>query len=223
MNEQISAIKINTTLNPSASVIWLHGLGADGNDFVDIIPKLNLPSELGIRFIFPHAPVRPITLNGGYKMRAWFNVFALDDKAPLDEDGILESQKIIDQLILQEINSGIASDRIVLAGFSQGAAMSLFCGLCNTHKLAGIISLSGFLPFITGFTDRLNSANLNIPILMLHGTLDNIVPINWAEASFAKLNKLGCLVDWHTYQAQHNVCSDDISTISKWLQNTLQK
>jgi phospholipase/carboxylesterase len=215
----LPSIEINTNPNnkPTASVIWLHGLGADGHDFADIAPQLNLPKEASIRFIFPHAPIRPITINGGFKMRAWFDCYALDANAPQDELGIRESQQAIEQLIQKELASGIPSNKIVLAGFSQGGAMALHCGLRYTQQLAGILVLSGFLPLAAKLANELNNNNLATPILMLHGENDDIVPLEWAMLSKNKLENLKLKIEWHTYQIRHHLCADEIYAIAKWL------
>lgn len=216
--QALTAIEINPETEPQASVIWLHGLGADGYDFVDIVPQLNLPKELAVRFVFPHAPVRPVTLNGGYQMRAWFDIYGLDAASPQDETGIRQAQQLIDQLINKELALGIASKKIVLAGFSQGGAMALQCGLYFPQNLAGILVLSGFLML----ADKLEKVNKSSPIFMAHGKYDDVVPITWAESSRDKLNNLGCKVQWSSYPMAHQLCNQEIVDIARWLQDFLR-
>lgn len=216
---QLETVIVGEEQAPAATVIWMHGLGADGYDFVDLVPQLNLPDN--IKFIFPHAPVRPITLNAGMKMRAWFDVYELTADAKQDEAGILATQQLIDELIEQEIAAGVASDKILLAGFSQGAAMALHCGLRYPKKLAGILALSCFLLLADQTADELNVDNKNIPILMMHGINDDIVPIQWGERSRDFLQELGFEVEWYEYPMPHAVCMEEVKQISTWLQNVL--
>lgn len=217
MQQFLDSIEIKPPTDPKHSVIWLHGLGADGHDFVDMVPQFNLAPELGVRFVFPHAPIRPVTLNAGYRMRAWFDIYGLDVNAPQDETGIRQSQQLISQLIEKEISLGISSERIVLAGFSQGGAMALHCGLRYPQKLAGILVLSGFLPLADSLADEISSINKSIPILMIHGEYDDIVPIKWAEISKKRLIDLGLNVQWLSYPIAHHVCTEEILNISNWL------
>lgn len=222
-NLQLETIEINPKkVKPKNCIIWLHGLGADGYDFVDIVPQLNLPDELGVRFVFPHAPVRPVTCNAKMRMRAWFDIEALDGKK-IREDvkGITESAELIDQLIAKEIATGIKSENIILAGFSQGAAMALHCGLRYPQKLGGILALSGFLLFGDKLAKEKNSANQNIPILMLHGIFDEIVKIAWAEESYKKLLAAKYPIQFIKYPMQHNICSEEIACIASWLRKLL--
>jgi len=216
--QALTAIEINPETKPQASVIWLHGLGADGYDFVDIVPQLNLPKELAVRFVFPHAPIRPVTLNGGYQMRAWFDIYGLDAAAPQDETGIKQTQQLIDQLIKKELALGIANKKIVLAGFSQGGAMALQCGLNFPQNLAGILVLSSFLML----TDKLEKINKSSPIFMAHGEYDDVVPIKWGEFSRDKLNNLGCKIQWSSYPMAHQLCDQEIVDIAHWLQDRLR-
>lgn len=200
------------------SIIWLHGLGADGYDFVDIVSQLNLPDELGIRFIFPHAPVRPITWNNGMPMRAWFDIETLNAaKFVEDEKGILDSAQIINDLIAKEIKSGISNEQIILAGFSQGAAMALHTGLRYPEKLGGILVLSGFLLFANKLKAEKNPINQNIPILMIHGIFDDIVKITWAEQGYQKLLAEQYQVQFKKYQMHHEVCTAEINDIANWI------
>lgn len=218
-NSPLETIEINPkNIKPKASIIWLHGLGADGYDFVDIVPQLKLPQEIGVRFVFPHAPVIPITCNGGMAMRAWFDIAALDGKKFIDDEiGIHESAKLINQLIAKEIARGIPNERIILAGFSQGAVMALHCGLRYSEKLAGILALSGFLVLADKLAAEKNLANQNTPILMLHGTCDGIVKFEWAEQAYQKLVAEKCNVQFKSYPMQHCVCGEEIVDIANWL------
>lgn len=218
----LDKIEINPKKHPEASVIWLHGLGADGHDFSDIVPQLALPEKQGVRFIFPHAPLRPVTLAQGASIRAWFDITALSiDGINSDEAAIYASQKAIETLIEQEIARGIPSQKIVLAGFSQGGSMALQCGLRYAKTLAGILVLSGFLPLADKLKAEKNPANQNTPILMLHGELDNVIPLPWAKVSYQNLLELNYNVHWQDYVMQHTVCEEEISTIGRWLQQVL--
>src|SRR3990167_9679736 len=181
MNQTQDSIIVEPTTNHQASVIWLHGLGADGYDFVPIVNQFNLPTALGIKFIFPHAPIMPVTINAGMKMRAWFDIVALDISGPADEKGIRKTEQKLNQLISNEIESGIVSEKIILAGFSQGGAMALHCGLRYPKKLGGIIGLSTFLPLYERVHLEANPANKNVSIFMAHGTQDPIVPFQFGE------------------------------------------
>ncbi len=216
---QLDTVIVGPEESPAATVIWMHGLGADGYDFADIVPQLQLPED--IKFIFPHAPVRPVTLNAGMKMRAWFDVYELGENAKLDEEGIYAAQQLIDELIDYEIAAGVPSGKIVLAGFSQGAAMALHCGLRYSKKLAGILALSGFLLLADRAADEINKANKRIPILMMHGTVDDIVPLKFGQRSRELLHNFGFEVEWHEYPMPHTVCPEEIQQVSTWLQNIL--
>lgn len=209
---------VNPRIEPKASVIWLHGLGADGHDFEPIVPELHLPAELGVRFVFPHAPLRSVTINNGYQMPAWFDIFGLSVEAPQDEIGIRKTQQSIEAQIAHEISLGIPSKRIVLAGFSQGGAMALHCGLRYSKPLAGILALSTFLPLADKLPLEISAANHKVPIMMMHGTLDSIVPIQLGEISCEILKKLQCSITWKTYPMQHQVCLEQIRDIGRWLQ-----
>jgi phospholipase/carboxylesterase len=214
-------IIINPTHPPKASVIWLHGLGASGYDFTSIVPTLNLPEKMAVRFIFPHAPIRKITINEGYKMRGWFDIHALTLDAPQDVLGMKESLTILEKLITKEITTGIPSRNIVLAGFSQGAAMVLHAALSLNHTFAGILALSGFL-LRKALPTSINQNNKDTHILMLHGQYDELIPLEWAELSKDLLIKLNFNVELLTYATEHNVCEEEIRTIAQWLQNVLK-
>lgn len=217
----LESVEINPKLPAKASVIWLHGLGADGHDFVDVIPELKLPEELAVRFIFPHAPIRPVTINQGYQMRAWFDIYALHINAPQDEIGIRETENAIGTLIENEIHRGVACDKIVLAGFSQGGAIALYCGLRYPKKLAGILGLSAFLPLHEKLAQEKSAVNLTTPIMLAHGTQDPIVPIQLGELCRDYLKNLGYQIDWHSYPMQHQVCLQEIDDIARWLKKII--
>jgi phospholipase/carboxylesterase len=202
------------------SVIWLHGLGADGHDFADIVPQLHLPENLPIRFIFPHAPIRPITINANMRMRAWYDIYSLEDLTQEDEAGILQTEKSINELIRAEIDNGIPSNRIILAGFSQGGAMALFAGLRYPQPLAGILALSTYLPLAN---QPLQTANRNIPIFMAHGRFDPVLPMSLGQQTYMLLKKLNYPIEWHEYPMEHQVCAEEIAAISQWLRQQFTK
>ncbi len=209
----LPAIEFETSSNPVYSVIWLHGLGADGNDFVPVAKALNLPD---MRFVFPHAPVRPVTLNGGYAMRAWYDIYALDLKSGEDREGILESRMRICDLIEREKGRGIDADRIFLAGFSQGGATALYSGLLHPEKLAGILALSTYLPLADTVAREAHPANSATPVFMAHGIMDEIIPVASGLASKNALERLGHDVEWHRYDMAHAVCQEEIEDIAAW-------
>ena len=211
-----------TSARPDASIIWLHGLGADGNDFAGIVQELHLPSDLGIRFIFPHAPYRPISLNNGYVMRGWYDLASLDIGSTEDALGIAESADQINDFIRHEIQRGIQPHRIILAGFSQGGAIALHTGLRYPQRLAGILALSTYLPLIEKVADEASAANKDIPIYMAHGEYDPIVPLPLARQSHRHLKELGYHIDWHVYPMEHSVSPAEIDDISTWFGNVLR-
>lgn len=200
---------------PEGSIIWLHGLGADGHDFEPIVPELRLPAELELRFIFPHAPVRPVTLNGGMAMRAWFDIFSLDRGGPVDEEGIRASAALLDGLIAREQERGIAANKIVVAGFSQGGAIALHAALRSSEKLAGVMGLSTYLPSKSLFSDEIAAPDL--PIFMAHGTLDPVLPMMLGRDAADLLTEKGYSVEWHDYPMAHAVCAEEINDIRAWL------
>ena len=214
------------TLQPAgtaiASIIWMHGLGADGNDFVPIVPELHLPDSLCVRFIFPHAPMRPITWNNGYVMRGWYDIKALALKAEEDASGIHQSEQSIRRLIQHELDQGIAANRIVIAGFSQGGAMALQVALRYPQRLAGLLALSTYLPLRDTLADEANVANRDIPILMCHGNQDPVVPFELGDHSRRLLQEQGYVVDFRTYSMPHSVCAEEVADISAWLQKVLE-
>ena len=217
----LPCIELETAPNPTAAVIWLHGLGADGNDFVPIIPELKLSGCPGIRFIFPSAPSMPVTVNGGYVMPAWYDIIGRNLMDQEDAAGIQRSAAAIVELIEKEASRGITYDKIVLAGFSQGCAMALHIGLRFPHKLAGIIALSGYLPLAMTANLERHSANSSTPIFMAHGTYDPVVAPDRAEASYTALEKMGYAVDWNEYPMEHSINHEELMDISRFIQQVL--
>lgn len=203
------------------SVIWLHGLGADGHDFEPIVPELAFRQKPHTRFIFPHAPSRPVTLNMGYEMPAWYDIFAIEAQAQQDEAGIRDAADSIHALIEREHARGVAHEHIVLAGFSQGGALALFQGLRNPQRLAGILAMSTYLPLSDHLAEELAPANAHTPIFMAHGSDDPVVPISLGRLSLQRLQQQGCAVQWHEYPMQHSVIPEEISDISQWLDKVL--
>jgi phospholipase/carboxylesterase len=218
----IEHLELTTGINPKGTVIWMHGLGADCWDFVPIVKELGLPSELPLRFIFPQAPTRPITINGGHAMPGWYDISMAELERKPDEKGVRDSQAVIDELIQREISRGMASDKIILAGFSQGGAIALQVGLRQTQPLAGILALSTYLTLNDSLGAEKSLANANIPILMAHGTQDNIVPLALARTSSAQLQSHGYKVQWREYAMQHAVCGDEISDVAEWIAKRYQ-
>jgi len=216
-------VELETGAQPSASIIWLHGLGADGHDFEPIVPELKLPSSLPVRFVFPHAPVRPVTLNNGYPMRAWFDIVKIGLHQPRDKDGMLAARATLEALIARENARGTPAARIVVAGFSQGGAVALYTGLQYPQKLAGILALSTYLPLAEGFEFEINSANARTSIFYAHGTQDPVVPLALAEHTRKALMERGCAILWHTYPMPHAVHPEEIMHISAWLLSILQQ
>ncbi len=217
----LDCIEHSTGPNPTHCVLWLHGLGADGHDFAPIVPELHLPASLSVRFVFPHATIQPVTINGGMAMRSWYDILTPNLVKREDEQGIRISEQAIAALIARENVRGIPAERIVLAGFSQGCAMTLHTGLRLPTKLAGLMGLSGYLPLIDMADNERHAANADTPIFLAHGTHDPVVTLERAEASRAKLVALGYPVQWHTYPMQHSVCADEIHDISRFLQSVL--
>jgi len=217
----LETIEIESGRNPKAAVIWLHGLGADGNDFVPIVDELHLPATLAVRFVFPHAPMIPVTVNNGYVMRAWYDIsFDGVDRRP-DETGIRSSQGQIEELIAREKSRGIAARRIVIAGFSQGGAITLQTGLRCPEALGGLMVLSSYLPLAAQVAAERSAANAGTSIFMAHGTYDPVIAIALAQRSVAQLTELGYPTEWREYPMQHSVCAEEIADISRWLQNAL--
>lgn len=215
------SIEVETGTDPSASVIWLHGLGADGHDFEAIIPELRLPAKPVLRFVFPHAPYRPVTINGGAVMRAWYDIAMSERGFEQNIEHIRESEKIMQGLIENEIQRGIASERIVLAGFSQGGAIALHTGLRYARSLAGIMSLSAPVPFAESLMAEVVSANATVPIFMTHGTDDRMIPFDLAQHAHSRMEARGLNLEWHTYAMGHTVAPDEIRDIARWLERIL--
>lgn len=213
----LETLEVCTSDSPDASVIWLHGLGADGHDFKALVPELRLPSNLGIRFIFPHAPYRPITINNGYVMRGWYDIASLQIDRQEDIEGISDSTALLNQLIETEIDRGIACGRIILAGFSQGGAIALNAGLKYPLKLAGILALSTYVPMVDQLETALSKAGRTTPIFMAHGLMDEVININIAINSRVRMQSLGLPLQWHDYPMGHSVCADEVEHIRDWL------
>ncbi len=210
----MDAIELETGRNPDAAVIWLHGLGADGHDFEPIVPELDLGRP--VRFVFPHAPVRPVTINSGMRMRAWYDIFQLGG-GPEDEAGVRASQGLLEKLIAKEGERGVAPGRVVLAGFSQGGAIVLQTALRYPERLAGILALSTYLPLASTLESERGKANQDLPIFMAHGRFDDIIPLDRAQASRKHLEALGYAVEWHEYPMPHSVCAPEIAHIAAFL------
>jgi phospholipase/carboxylesterase len=214
-------LELETGRRPTASVIWLHGLGADGHDFEPIVPELDLPDTLAVRFVFPHAPMQPVTINGGAVMRAWYDVYALEGARREDEAGVRASQARVEALIARETSRGVPAARIVLAGFSQGGAIALHTGLRHTERLAGIMALSTYLPLAGTLATEASPANHGLPIFMAHGLDDPLIPIERAEMSRRLLERAGYAVEWHEYPMAHAVCGPELVDIAAWLRRVL--
>jgi phospholipase/carboxylesterase len=215
----LDAIEIETGRNPSASIVWLHGLGADGNDFAPIVPELELP-DAAIRFVFPHAPVQPVTINGGMRMRAWYDI-ADGALRREDERGVRASQALVEALIAREKERGTRAGRLVLAGFSQGGAIALQTGLRHAERIAGIMALSTYVPIGEKLAAEASPANRDAPIFMAHGSDDPIVPLARAEQSRKLLQSLGYAVAWREYRMPHSVCPEELADIGAWLRGVL--
>jgi phospholipase/carboxylesterase len=215
------AIIMTPATPPSASVIWLHGLGADGTDFVPLVPQLRLPETQAPRFIFPNAPVRPVTVNNGMSMRAWYDIYSLVARDREDAAGIQASATLVHGLIEQQRTAGIAANRIVLAGFSQGGAVALQAGLRYGQPLAGILSLSAYLPLAATLEAEASTANRGVAILMCHGNQDPIVPLDMARKSFAALTAQGYRPQLLEYPMPHSLCGEEVIAISRWLAQIL--
>ncbi len=216
--ELLESIEIETAPSPAASVIWLHGLGADGSDFAPLADEIELP--VAVRYIFPHAPTMPVSINGGYVMRAWYDI---SDAALRREDeaGVRASQRLVEALLAREKSRGIAANRIVLAGFSQGGAIALHAGLRQSERLAGIMALSTYVPLADTLAAEANPANREVPIFMAHGTADPMIPYERATASRDLLLQQAYALEWHEYRMQHAVCPQEIADIGAWLARVL--
>jgi phospholipase/carboxylesterase len=215
------AVEIETGRDPAGAVIWLHGLGADGHDFEPLVPELVRPGERALRFVFPHAPIRPVTLNGGFAMRAWYDIVALDRHGPEDDTGIRSSQLTVEALIRRENARGIRSEHIVLAGFSQGGAMALFVGVRYPDRLAGIMGLSCYLLRAARLASERGAANQATPVFLAHGTQDPVVVPALGEQARRQLEAAGYAVEWHAYSMPHSVCPEEVADIAAWLRRVL--
>ena len=221
MTQLLENIEIETAPNPEIAIVWLHGLGADGNDFVPLVRELDLAGLPGIRFVFPHANTMPVTINGGYVMRSWYDIVATDLTRREDEGGLRASQLQVEALIAREKARGIPASRIIVAGFSQGCAMTLQTGLRHPEKLAGMLCLSGYLPLSNMAGAEHTQASLGTPIFMAHGVQDPVVPFARAEESRKVLEALGYQVEWHAYQMQHTLCLEELQDIAKWIRKVV--
>ena len=212
-------VEVTTGKNPAGSVIWLHGLGADGHDFEPIVPELQLPADRSVRFVFPHAPVRPVTINGGMEMRAWYDIVSLDAEGRADAAGVRESTALLEGLIARENERGIASENIVIAGFSMGGAIAINTALNTEHKLAGLMALSTYLPLMSEVNDTKGSRD--VPVFMAHGSFDPMLPMQWGRMSADLLQETGFTLEWHDYPMAHAVCMEEIRDIREWLLKVL--
>ena len=219
MAELLETVEIETTPAPRASVVWLHGLGADGNDFVPIVPELRLP--FAVRFVFPHAPMRAVTINNGAVMRAWYDVRGVGGERREDGDGVRASQAQVEALIAHQTARGIGAKQLVLAGFSQGGAMALHTGLRHAERLAGIMALSCFLPLADTLAKEAAPANRDVPIFFAHGLHDPLIPMARARAARDTLEALGWRLEWHEYPMPHSVCAQEVGHIAQWLTKVL--
>lgn len=219
--ESADAVVLDPGAPATSAVIWLHGLGADGFDFVPIVNELRLPATLSTRFIFPHATPRPVTINNGFVMRAWYDITGFGPERAEDDAGIRGSETVVRKYIEQQVAQGVPASKIVIAGFSQGGAIAFQAGLRYPQRLAGIMALSTYLPLRASVASEASAANRDIPILMCHGTHDGVVPAGLGEASRDVLVKLGYRIDWRSYPMAHQVCLEEVMDISKWLQDRL--
>lgn len=222
MNQELLDAVIVGPEDARYSVIWLHGLGADGHDFEPIVPELDFTTKAQTRFIFPHAPSRPVTLNMGYVMPAWYDIVAINERATQDEAGIRETANRISELITHEQALGVASENIVLAGFSQGGAIALHLGLRYSQRLAGVLALSTYLPLADSVPEEMSSSNRDVPIYMAHGEYDPVVAIDMGRRSSEYMEELGYKVDWHVYPMEHSVCPQEILDINRWFDRVLR-
>ena len=218
---QTETVEIDPGTDVDGTVIWLHGLGADGHDFEPIVPELRLDGLLKLRFVFPHAPVQPVTINGGMSMRAWYDILTLDRDGPQDETGVRSSAEILNALIERERERGVAADRIVLAGFSQGGAIALHAALRYPDRLAGLMALSTYVPLPSTLESEVfgnpDAQPKTLPVFMAHGTFDPVVPHALGAGSFETLKTAGYPVAWHEYPMAHSVCAEEVADIRRWL------
>lgn len=222
MTPPLETIVVEPAAPANAAVIWMHGLGADGHDFEPVVPEFDFPPPLRVRFIFPHAPYRPITINAGQVMRGWYDIIELGSLRREDAPGINASAQAIEALIARQAGLGIPAQRIVLAGFSQGAALALHTGLRHAQPLAGIVALSGYLPLAASLAAEAHAANARTPVFLAHGTMDNVVPLRLGEITRGLLEKNNYIVTWHTYPMPHSVCAQEIADIAGFLRAQLR-
>ena len=220
MDDYLQTVEVETGENPEASIVWLHGLGADGHDFEPMVPELGLPFP--VRYVFPHAPVRTVTINNGMAMRAWYDIYSFEGGGPVDEAGMRDSQQSVEDLLERERQRGISPDRTVLAGFSQGGAIALKTGLAYPQKLAGIMGLSCYLPLQKGFEKSCSQQNRNTPVLLAHGSMDPVLPQALGENARDFLIRQGYSVEWRSYLVAHGVCPAEIKDIGRWLTRVLE-
>lgn len=213
--QQLETVEVATAKDPVGSVIWLHGLGADGHDFEPIVPELRLPETTPLRFVFPHAPVRPVTINGGMSMRAWYDILSLDSEGRADADGVAESTALLESLVEREIERGMAAEKIVVAGFSQGGAIAINAALHSRRQLAGLMALSTYIPLPGEVTA--SAGQRNMPVFMAHGRFDPMLPLRWGRVAADTLVENGFKVEWHDYPMAHAVCPEEIKDIRAWL------
>ena len=221
MSALLDAVELEPESTATTAVIWLHGLGANGHDFPPIVPELGLPDDHGVRFVFPHAPAIPVTINGGMVMPAWYDILAMDFDRRVDEDGVRRSHEHLVALIEREKERGISSEQIVVAGFSQGGAIALHTGVRYPEPLAGIVALSTYIAADCDLEAELSDANRAIPILQCHGIQDPMVGIGMGEAARERLSGLGYSVEWHTYPMAHQVCMPEIEVVGAFLRRVL--
>jgi phospholipase/carboxylesterase len=217
----LETVEVETGPAPRASVIWLHGLGADGHDFEPIVPALGFGAAPAVRFVFPHASMRPVTINNGWVMRAWYDVRADGGERREDEEGVRDTKKAVEALIARELSRGVPTRSIVLAGFSQGGAMALHTGLRHPERLAGILALSCFLPLATTLEREASAANRDVPVFMAHGVYDQVIPLARARRACHVLTSLGWNVEWREYPMAHAVCDEEIADIAARLRRVL--
>ena len=217
----LPCVEVEPVKPADATVIWLHGLGADGHDFAGIVPALNLPEDAAVRFIFPHAPERPVTVNNGWVMRAWYDILEMNISRKVDTDSLLESAAQVSALIRQEAERGIAPERVVLAGFSQGGAVAYQAGLAYPQPLAGILALSTYVPCEQSLRASVNQDNCDMPVMIAHGSQDDVVPPQLGESAKEFLTVLGFSPQWRTYPIDHSVSAEEVEMISGWLKNVL--
>jgi len=217
----LQSVELQTTPSPTASIVWLHGLGADGYDFVPVVKELEALGAPPARYLFPHAPMRPVTINGGMTMRAWYDILGTELTRREDEAGVRESQGLVEELIAREEQRGIARSRIVLAGFSQGGAIALQTGLRHPETLAGVMALSTYLPLADSFAAEASAANRATPVFMAHGSQDPVVPYSMGNQSREFLEQAGYDLEWHDYPMPHSVCLEEVADIGQWLVRVL--